>query len=75
MGKHGIFCKVREGWRWSPLEYLARFPGTPAFVNVSNKDRSHDIKTAIDYITYLASVIGSRFYLEIKIPNTIAIWT
>jgi hypothetical protein len=53
MEKHRFFCKVREGWRWSPLEHLASFPGTPAFVNTFSKDRNYDIKTAFRCQSFL----------------------
>jgi hypothetical protein len=56
MEKYRKICKVGEGWRWSPLEYLARFLGTPAFVNASIKDRSHDIKTAFRCQPFLSSL-------------------
>ena len=56
MENRRIICKVREGWRWSPLEYLGSFPGTPAFVNTYSKDRIHDIKTAFRYQSFLSAL-------------------
>ena len=56
MEKHRKICKVREGWRWSPLEYLASVKGTPAFENLTNKDRSHDIKTTLRCQSFLPAI-------------------
>ena len=56
MEKGVKICEVSEGWRWSPLEYLGRFQGTPAFDNLSNKDRSYAIKTAFRCQSFLSSL-------------------
>jgi len=56
MEKHSFFCKVREGWKWSPLEYLASFPGTPAFVSIFSKDKNYDIKTAFRCQSFLSTL-------------------